>query len=133
MLDGEVVQKTSAFIRKQARAKKPFYIYAALTQIHPPFLPHPDFEGKSRAGEYADIQMQVDHYVGEILDALDEADVADDTIVILTGDNAAGEHSINWGGEGRFKWALARWFKHRLRRRHTHAGHDSLARTNPCE
>jgi len=101
LLDGEVVQKTSAFIRKQARAKKPFYIYAALTQIHPPFLPHPDFEGKSRAGEYADIQMQVDHYVGEILDALHEADVADETIVILTGDNAAGEHSINWGGEGR--------------------------------
>ena len=100
LLDGEVVEKTSAFIAKQARAKKPFYIYAAFTQIHPPFLPHPDFKGKSRAGEYADIQMQVDHYVGQILDALDQAGVADDTIVILTGDNAAGEHSINWGGEG---------------------------------
>ena len=100
LLDGEVVEKTSAFIKKQARAKKPFYIYAALTQIHPPFLPHPDFEGKSRAGEYADIQMQVDHYVGEVLDALDKSGVANETIVILTGDNAAGEHSINWGGEG---------------------------------
>ena len=100
LLDGEVVDKTKAFIRKQARAGKPFYIYAALTQIHPPFLPHPDFEGKSRAGEYADIQMQVDHYVGEVLDALDKSGVANETIVILTGDNAAGEHSINWGGEG---------------------------------
>ena len=100
LLDGEVVEKTAAFIRKQASAKKPFYIYAALTQIHPPFLPHPDFEGKSRAGEYADIQMQVDHYVGEVLDALDKSGVANETIVILTGDNAAGEQSINWGGEG---------------------------------
>jgi len=100
LLDGEVVEKTSAFIKNQARAKKPFYIYAALTQIHPPFLPHPDFEGSSRAGEYADIQMQVDHYVGEVLDALDKSGVANETIVILTGDNAAGEHSINWGGEG---------------------------------
>jgi len=100
LLDGEVVEKTSAFIRQQASRKTPFYIYAALTQIHPPFLPHPDFKGRSRAGEYADIQMQVDHYVGKILDALDEAGVADNTIVILTGDNAAGEHSINWGGEG---------------------------------
>ena len=100
LLDGEVVEKTSAFIMKQAKAKKPFYIYTALTQIHPPFLPHPDFKNKSRAGEYADIQMQVDHYVGQILDALDIAGVANDTIVILTGDNAAGEHSVSWGGEG---------------------------------
>jgi arylsulfatase A-like enzyme len=100
LLDAEVVEKTSAFIEKQAKANKPFYIYAALTQIHPPFLPHPDFEGRSGAGEYADIQMQVDHYVGEILDALKRADVDDETIVILTGDNAAGEQSANWGGEG---------------------------------
>jgi len=95
-----VVEKTSVFIKQQASTKTPFNIYAALTQIHPPFLPHPDFKGRSLAGEYADIQMQVDHYVGQIIDALDEAGVADHTIVILTGDNAAGEHSINWCGEG---------------------------------
>jgi len=100
LLDSEIVEKTSAFIEKQARANKPFYIYAALTQIHPPFLPHPNFEGKSHAGEYADIQIQVDHYVGQILDALKRARVENETIVILTGDNAAGEHSDNWGGEG---------------------------------
>lgn len=100
LLDSEIVAKTSAFIRKQARADKPFYIYAALTQIHPPFLPHPDFENVSKAGAYADIQMQVDHYVGEIMDALAKADVADNTILILTGDNAAGEASTGWGGEG---------------------------------
>jgi len=100
LLDSEIVEKTSVFIEKQARANKPFYIYAALTQIHPPFLPHPDFEGKSHAGEYADIQIQVDHYVGQILDALKRAGVENETIVILTGDNAAGEHSANWGGEG---------------------------------
>jgi arylsulfatase A-like enzyme len=100
LLDSEVVEKTSAFIRKQAKAGRPFYVYSALTQIHPPFLPHPDFSNKSRAGAYADIVMQVDHYVGQILDALDEAGAAEDTIVILTGDNAAGEQSPGWGGEG---------------------------------
>ena len=100
LLDSEVVEKTSAFISKQAKAKTPFYIYAAFSQIHPPFLPHPDFKNKSGAGEYADIQMQVDHYVDQIIDALDKAGVGNDTIVILTGDNAAGEQSINWGGEG---------------------------------
>jgi len=100
LLDGEIVAKTSAFIRKQARADRPFYIYAALTQIHPPFLPHPDLVDASGAGEYADIQMQVDHYVGQIMDAIESAGVADNTILILTGDNAAGEASTGWGGEG---------------------------------
>jgi len=100
LLDSEIVDKTSAFIRKQAKVGKPFYIYAALTQIHPPFLPHPDFVGASKAGEYADIQMQVDHYVGQIMEALEKAGVADNTILILTGDNAAGGASTGWGGEG---------------------------------
>ena len=100
LLDGEIVEKTAEFVKSRARENKPFFVYAALTQIHPPFLPHPDFAGKSRAGEYADIQMQVDHYVGQVLKALEDAGVADDTIVILTGDNAAGEQSADWAGEG---------------------------------
>jgi arylsulfatase A-like enzyme len=100
LLDSEIADKTSAFVKIQAKKGKPFYVYAALTQIHPPFLPHPDFKGKSKAGVYADIQMQVDAYVGQIVDAVQEAGIADNTIVILTGDNAAGEHSAGWGGEG---------------------------------
>ena len=100
LLDSEVADKTSAFVKTQAKNGKPFYVYAALTQIHPPFLPHPDFKGKSKSGEYADIQMQVDAYVGQIVDAVQDAGVADNTIIILTGDNAAGEHSVGWGGEG---------------------------------
>ena len=49
LLDSEVVDKTIGFIEKQASASRPFYIYAAFTQIHPPFLPQPGFVGKSRA------------------------------------------------------------------------------------
>ena len=100
LLDSEVVDKTIGFIERQASASRPFYIYAAFTQIHPPFLPQPGFVGKSRAGEYADIQMQVDFNVGRILDGLEEAGVADDTIVILTGDNAAGNAYGSFPGEG---------------------------------
>jgi arylsulfatase A-like enzyme len=100
LLDSEIVEKTSAFIRKQARADKPFYVYAALTQIHPPFLPHPDFVDASKAGPYADIQMQVDHYIGQIMDAIRKAGVSDNTILILSGDNAAGEASADFAGEG---------------------------------
>jgi arylsulfatase len=63
ILDSEVFTKTGAFMRVQADAGKPFFVYVALTQIHPPFLPQPGFVGKSKAGPYADIQMQVDFNV----------------------------------------------------------------------
>ncbi len=56
-LDIEIVNRTNEFIKSKANSKKPFYVYAALTQIHPPFLPQSGFEGKSGSGEYADIQM----------------------------------------------------------------------------
>jgi len=100
LLDSEVVARTVAFATARAKEDRPFFIYAALTQIHPPFLPQPGFVGKSKSGPYADIQMQVDYNIGLIIDALDEAGVADDTILILTGDNAAGEASLEWSGEG---------------------------------
>lgn len=99
-LDLELVDKASAFIKSNAKSKKPFYLYLALTQIHPPFLPQQGFEGRSGAGEYADIQMQVDYNVGSIISVIQEAGIDDNTIVILTGDNAAGEQSAEWQGEG---------------------------------
>ncbi len=100
VLDAEVVAKTVAFIRRQAKAGAPFYVLAAFSQIHPPYLPHPDFAGRSGAGNYPDIRMQLDGDVGRILDALDAAGVADNTLVILTGDNAAGGPSPEWPGDG---------------------------------
>lgn len=99
-LDKEIVNKTNEFIGKNATSNTPFFIYVALTQIHPPFIPQPGFKGKSGAGVYADIQMQVDFNVGNILDAIKESGIEENTIVILTGDNAAAEQSADWFGEG---------------------------------
>lgn len=106
-LDSEIVQKTSTFIQSNAAAGKPFYIYAAFTQIHPPFLPQPGFLGKSKAGAYGDIQMQVDYNVGKILDTLKEAGVENNTILILTGDNAAGEDTDEGGSNGPWRGGLS--------------------------
>ncbi|MFC2094356.1 arylsulfatase [Bacteroidota bacterium] len=100
VLDSEIVDMTISFIKTQTSENKPFYIYTALTQIHPPFIPQPGFHGKSKAGVYADIQMQVDYNVGKILDAIKDVGIEKNTIVILTGDNAAGEQSEDWVGEG---------------------------------
>lgn len=99
-LDSIIVDKTITFIQKNAKEKTPFYTYVALTQIHPPFLPQKGFKGASGAGVYADIQMQLDHNVSLILDQIKKSNIGKNTIVILTGDNAAGEQSDFWHGEG---------------------------------
>lgn len=107
LIDREVVNKSVAYIAQQAQAKKPFYTYIALTNIHPPFIPHPEFVGKSKAGAYADIQMEVDHHIGMVLKAIDKAGIADNTIVVLTGDNAAGEDTDEGGSNGPWRGGLS--------------------------
>ena len=99
-LDAEIIDKTIAYMKEKAKEKKPFYAYVALTQIHPPFLPQKGFEGKSGDGVYADLQMQVDYNIGRVLDQIKDLKIEKNTIVILTGDNAAGEQSAYWQGEG---------------------------------
>jgi arylsulfatase A-like enzyme len=115
LLDSEITEKTSAFIKEHAAEKKPFYIYVALTQIHPPFLPQPGFTGKSKAGVYADIQMQVDYNVGLILDAIREAGIELNTILILTGDNAAGEDTGEGGSNGPWRGGLSTGYEGGIR------------------
>ena len=91
-LDRETVERTIAFINKNAKAKKPFFTYVGFTHFHPPWGVHPDFAGKSNVGIYGDTKMEVDHNVGLILDAIKEAGVESNTIVILTGDNGAANY-----------------------------------------
>jgi arylsulfatase len=60
--------------------------------MHPPVIGHPDFVGKStqRGGLFADIVGEIDYRVGQILDAVKEAGIDDNTIVILSSDNGSG-------------------------------------------
>ncbi|MCP4687099.1 MAG: sulfatase-like hydrolase/transferase, partial [Desulfobacterales bacterium] len=91
-LDRETTERTIAFIKKNVKQKKPFFTYVGFTHFHPPWGVHPDFENKSGAGVYADTKMEVDYNVGLILDAIEEAGIEKNTIVILTGDNGAANY-----------------------------------------
>src|SRR5262249_24953853 len=87
-----LVPKTIDFIQRQAAAKKPFFVYLAYSEMHPPVACHPDFVNKSplRGGLYADCIAEMDHRVGQILDGIKAAGVEDNTIVVLSSDDAAG-------------------------------------------
>jgi arylsulfatase A-like enzyme len=93
LMDGDyVIPKTVEFIKRNAAAEKPFYVYVGYTEMHPPVIGHPDFVGKSRerGGLFADLVAEMDYRVGQVLDAVKEAGVDDNTIVILSSDNGSG-------------------------------------------
>lgn len=72
---------------KQHPANQPLMLYLAYPAPHTPWLPTPEFLGKSGAGIYGDFMMMVDHEIGRIGTALDEAGIADNTMLIFTSDN----------------------------------------------
>jgi arylsulfatase A-like enzyme len=87
-----IVPKTVDYIKRNAAAKKPFFVYVGYSEMHPPVIANPDFAGTStkRGGLYADVIAEMDYRVGQILDAIKEAGVEDNTIVLLSSDNANG-------------------------------------------
>ena len=100
--DGKLVQKkwdnallSQTFAEEAIRVikeegDKPFFLYVPWTAPHFPADPHPDWFGKSsedKNGKYIDTVQELDHRVGQVLDAVKKAGKADNTIVIFTSDN----------------------------------------------
>ena len=89
----EVTQDLSdaarTWIRRTIRTspEKPFFLYFAPVAVHHPISPSELFRGTSGIGPYGDFIHDLDHSVGEILDALAYAGVLDNTLVIFTSDN----------------------------------------------
>ncbi len=67
--------------------EQPFFLYFAFTSPHAPIVPTTDFKGQSEAGGYGDFLMQTDATVGAVMDALQQANLLEQTIVIFSSDN----------------------------------------------
>ena len=63
-------------MERSVRAGKPFFLYYPITQIHFPTLAHPDFAGKTGAGDIGDAMADVDHNAGLVLDAIERLGIA---------------------------------------------------------
>ncbi|MHC5012277.1 MAG: sulfatase-like hydrolase/transferase, partial [Planctomycetota bacterium] len=86
-IDADLTAKGLDFMRRQAAAKKPFFLFLPYTATHFPALPHPDFVGKTGKGAWADLLAQIDAYVGRLIDETERLGIANDTIIIFTADN----------------------------------------------
>jgi arylsulfatase A-like enzyme len=86
-IDRECTDRAKDFIKRQAEAGKPFFVFLPYTQTHMPVVPSKEFAGKSGNGDWGDVLMQIDAYAGELLDTLNALGIADNTIFIFTADN----------------------------------------------
>jgi len=67
--------------------KKPFFVYVPHSMPHVPLFVSEKFAGKSGAGLYGDVMMEIDWSVGQINAALKKAGVEENTLVVFTSDN----------------------------------------------
>jgi arylsulfatase len=67
--------------------ERPFFFYLAHSMPHVPLHVSDKFKGKSKQGLYGDVIMEIDWSVGEVLKALKQHNLEDDTLVIFTSDN----------------------------------------------
>ena len=87
--------KTIEYIAERSKSDQPFFLYVPVCPPHTPIVPAPEFVGQGgvtgsqKDSSYADWMYQGDTILGRVLEALDEHDLADETLVIATSDNGA--------------------------------------------
>ena len=97
---------------------KPFFIYLPHTFPHVPLFASSRFKGKSARGRYGDTIEEIDWSTGEILKALKDTGVDENTLVLFTSDNGSQQKGSNdplrgrkgqtWEGGQRVP-CVARW------------------------
>jgi len=90
-IDGELTDKTIDFMKRNVKGNKPFFAFVPFTHPHIPTTAHPDFDGKTGNGRYADVLAEIDYRAGQILDAIDDLGIRDNTLVIWLSDNGPEE------------------------------------------
>lgn len=80
----------------------PFFLYFAHSMPHVPLGVSEKFNGKSEQGMYGDVIMEIDWSVGQVMKALNENGLEDNTLIIFTSDNGPwlnyGNHAGSTGG-----------------------------------
>jgi len=79
------VEKTVEFIK--ANKSNPFFLFFSSHDIHVPRIPHERFQGVTDLGFRADSIVQFDWCVGEIIKAVKESGLINNTLIVICSDN----------------------------------------------
>ena len=99
-IDDDVADRAADFIRRKSNSDEPFFVWVNFTHMH--FRTHVKPESKGQSGrwmsDYTDAMMDHDKNVGTVLQALEDAGIADNTFVMYSTDN--GPHMNTWPDGG---------------------------------
>jgi len=84
-LTTQYTERAVQFIEKNKDT--PFFLYLPHSMVHVPLYVSEKFAGKSGSGLFADVMMEIDWSVGQVLDTLRKHDLDKNTLVIFTSDN----------------------------------------------
>lgn len=106
-VEADIAKSSVEYIKKQADKEEPFFLYIGWTHSHYPSEPSPDFKGKSSNGIYGDVIMELDYRTGQVLDAIKDAGIEENTIVIWISDDGAGpsQGPLKYRGGSNGIWA----------------------------
>ena len=79
------VEKSKAFIAENR--DRPFFLFFSSHDIHVPRMPHERFQGATSLGFRGDAIIQLDWCVGQLMESLEENDLAENTLVVFCSDN----------------------------------------------
>ena len=82
-----ITARATSFIREMAEGETPFFLYMPLNAPHTPLMPTAAFAGSSGLNAYTDFCLQVDDCVGQVVTALEQSGLADNTLIMFTADN----------------------------------------------
>jgi arylsulfatase A-like enzyme len=110
-IEGDITEAAGQYIKQQAKTGNPFFLQIGWTRPHFPNDTEAAFKGKSGVNKYGDSVVELDYRTGEVLDAIREAGIEDNTIVIWISDNgptmtAAPRDEIHAGDAGPFRGEL---------------------------
>ena len=81
------VEKSNEWITEQAKADEPFFLFFASHDLHVPRVPHERFQGATPLGYRADVIVQLDWCVGELMKKTAELGIDDNTLFVFCSDN----------------------------------------------
>ncbi len=84
-LTTQITEKSIQFIKENKDSS--FFLYIAHPQPHVPLYVSDKFRGKSKRGLYGDVIMEIDWSVGQVIGALRDAGIEENTLLIFTSDN----------------------------------------------
>jgi len=90
-IDNESEKRTLAFIRKNAKAGKPFFVeyWPNWLNFMEPEIPKKTLNGGKVPGSY----VRLDAFVGQVMEELEKLDIAENTLFFIMADNGPMSHS----------------------------------------